>query len=266
VPRSGFVLFRDFCHASLLLAIGGRYVRFDDLEYPPRKQREEGIVMSDARKTRSIETFLQNGGTFVVLRPIPEALTPERTVFSIAARVDIAHARKAAMQYNYVDLVLIPRGDKTAYVTVNDPRWPLPVFVDALALPRRGTRDGDLLAAGCTVYGNSPLESYLSNEVLGGILHSWVNAATTSIDQALSARMIRKGRVVICGGGPFTQLLAGDLLPSSTAFGSYWDGQIFQERVNEEEGFIVKLNRAGHAEIKPLFPRIAYIGNARRLR
>lgn len=219
--------------------------------------------MSDVRKTRSIEAFLKNGGTFVVLRPIPDALTPERTVISLVARINIAHVREAAMQKGCADLVLASRRDKTAYVTVNDPRWPLPVFVDALALPPVGTRDGDLLATRCNSYGNIPLEDYLSDGILGSILYSWVNAATLAIEHALSVRMVRKGRVVICGGGPFTRLLAADLLPSSASFRKYWDGQIFKSPVNEGEGFIVRLDRGGHAEIRPLFPKVAYLRDPR---
>lgn len=218
--------------------------------------------MNDPRKTRPIQTFLEGGGTFVVLRPIPEALTFKRTVFSLAARVNIARMREAAMQKDCVDLVLTPR-DKAAYVTVNDARWPRPVFVDALALPPLGTRDGDLLAARCNLYGDSPLEDYLSHEIVGSILYTWVNAATLAIEHALAVRMVRRGRVVICGGGPFTRLLAADLLPSSAAFRKYWDGQIFKSPVNEGEGFIVRLGRAGHAVINPLFPRVAYLCNPR---
>lgn len=206
------------------------------------------------RRIPPIEAFLRGGGTFVVLRPVPIKMGD---VLSLQACRKLAQVREKAVDKGRVNLVLTPPYDDTAFVTVDKRGWPLPVLLADLALPADGTREGALITEARTQFGNSMVREYLRLQApVAQTLLDWAQRATLAISRTLAVRMVRGGRVIICGGHPFIRLLGQHLVPS----GMIWSGALYNVRIYDEEGVVVSLNDRGHVALSPLFPRPMFMG------
>lgn len=212
--------------------------------------------MGDVRRISAVAEFLKSGGTFVVLRPVPDAPGGDRSFISLDARRRMHDVREAAMQKDCVDLVLIPPDNETALVTVRDRRWPQPITVPELALPSDTSRDGEQLNSARGRLGNAPLESYLADRVAGRVLLNWNETMFVAINRVLGLSMARGGRIIVCGGEPFIGFLAGSLVPNEGSLGKSCAGSnMLEVPVCKGEGFVLNLVDGDMAQIRPLFSK-----------
>jgi|GEM_PF-7005476 len=208
--------------------------------------------MDEEHKIPPLDCFLRNGGTFVVLRPVPDILDPERHTFSLEARRKLARVRKAAAETK-VTLVLMPPKDRRAYSTIADPRWPRPVFLPELLLPPPGTREGEILNEAHSRIRNASLREYMQNKMVGPILTVWAKTAAQAVVRVLEMQLVHTGRIIICGGDPFIRLLAGSIVLTSPLLSRHWISGTFDTPPYEGDGFVIALNDTGKPEIKSLF-------------
>ena len=203
------------------------------------------------RRIPAVEVFFKNGGTFVVLRPMSDALDAERLTLSLEARRKFVSIREAATDEG-VDLVLIPSKDTPASELVADRRWPRPIYVEKLALPVSGTSDGNTLNAVRAKLGSAQVSEYMHDRAAKKVLFNWARTAAQAIVDVLKTRRIYAGRVVICGGEPFIHFLAGHIVLNSPVISRYWVSGMFNASPYQGEGFIVNLTDTGQPQIKPL--------------
>lgn len=200
-------------------------------------------------KSTAIDTFLRNGGTFVVLRPVPNALDRERRIISLRDYRKVRQVREMARQKDCVDLV-ISTPDDVAVATVGDTAWPTPIFVDELRLPDESTYEGHFLMEARTHFGNSSITEYWRLRIVKELLDTWATNAKLAIERVLRVRMIRRGRIVICGAEPFIGLLAAALAPGDEKKFN-WHGPL-NDPIYRYPGFFLNLTDAGNSRIWPM--------------
>lgn len=213
--------------------------------------------MGTVQPTDPLETFFREGGVAVVMQPISVTRDakddPMSFVASRTASINQGRVRKAASP-KAPDLI-ISSPDGAARGTVRERGWPKPVLAAELAIPPYTREEGWAIRQACVDLGMVPLRTYqrhspLVRDVLGG----WAERMSEAIGRCLRAHTVQGGRIIICGGGPFTGLIASHLVPKAIrASGTDWTRMVLDARVGENAGFIVSCEgeRATH-KIKPL--------------